>query len=383
MSVKPVYLREIRKTPVYQHQLSTGTGNYNRWSPLVPRDRSVSVGKRRLSDKGDDNLSQGNIAKAPKFDSTVVLDQLKGQETLLKEVKESLGNLDFDTVIGQVLPKQVKDVIVALGKAVNQLLKSQENLTSVLVDVVKVKEIHPHVVVNRGPVEVKVKSKPPPAPVDPKVIGERKVRQAIREAEKKTIIFNLDMGKVPVMNKDTLSRKVTLALGEKASGGEHDYDIRDAEDAIDDILSCSKLEFLGATSKKFYNKKNPNDARNDTFCTIPVRFEFKDKETRFQAEKTLRKVCKVSCAIPYPKKLRTMMDALLTEGKKQYPNSYIRTKVNVDDLTIEAHAKVGDNWIDLGMKTTIPHNICDIVSTDTQVVATQVMATQDEVMCIS
>jgi hypothetical protein len=78
-----------------------------------------------------------------------------------------------------------------------------------------------------------------------------------------------------------------------------------------------------------------------------------------------------------------MLDALLTEGKKQYPNSYIRTKVNVDDLTIEAHAKVGDNWIDLGMKTTIPHNICDLVSTDTQVVATQVMATQDEVMCIS
>jgi hypothetical protein len=277
-----------------------------------------------------------------------------------------------------VLPQQVKDVIVGLGKAVNQLLKSQENLTSVLVDVIKVKEKTPHVVVNRGPAEVKVKSKPPPAPVDPKVIGERKVRQAIREAEKKTIIFNLDMGKVPVMNKDTLSRKVTLALGEKASGGEHDYDIRDAEDAIDDILSCSKLEFLGAASKKFYNKKNPNDVRNDTFCTIPVRFEFKDKETRFQAEKTLRKVCKVSCAIPYPKKLRTMLDTLLTEGKKQYPNSYIRTKVSVDDLTIEAHAKVGDNWIDLGMKTAIPHNICDIISTDTQVVASQ-----DEVMSIS
>jgi hypothetical protein len=55
----------------------------------------------------------------------------------------------------------------------------------------------------------------------------------------------------------------------------------------------------------------------------------------------------------------------------------------VDDLTIEAHAKVGDNWIDLGLKTTIPHNICDQVSTDTQVVSSQVIATQDEVMCVS
>jgi hypothetical protein len=336
-----------------------------------------------LSDKGDDTPSQGNAAKAPRFDSSVVLNQLKGQETLLKEIKDGLGKIDYDTVIGQVLPQQVKDVIVSLGKAVNMLLTSQDNLTSVLVDVVKVKETQTPAIAGRGTGEVKIKSRPIPAPPNPKVVGERKVRQAIREAEKKTIIFNLDMGKVPVMNKDTLSRKVTLALGEKASGGEHDYDIRDAEDAIDDILSCSKLEFLGATSKKFYNKKNPNDARNDTFCTIPVRFEFKDKETRFQAEKTLRKVCKVSCAIPYPKKLRSMMDCMLSEGKKKYPNSYIRTKVNVDDLTIEAHAKVGDNWIDLGLKTNIPHDICDLVSTDEQVAVSQVVASQDEVMCIS
>jgi hypothetical protein len=79
------------------------------------------------------------------------------------------------------------------------------------------------------------------------------------------------------MNKETLSKKVTMALGEKAFSGEHDNDIKDAKEAIDDLLSCSKLEFLGVTSKKFFNKKNVNDIRNDTFCTLPVRFEFKDQ----------------------------------------------------------------------------------------------------------
>jgi hypothetical protein len=125
------------------------------------------------------------------------------------------------------------------------------------------------------------------------------------------------MGKVPTMNKETLSRKVTLtlSLAEKASSGEHDYDIKDVEDAVDDILSCTKLEFLGVTSKKFFNKKNVNDPRNDTFCTLPVRFEFSDKPTRIQAEKTLRKVWKVSCAVPYPKKLRTILDNLVKEVK--------------------------------------------------------------------
>jgi hypothetical protein len=316
--------------------------------------------------------------------------QLKDQDKLLKEVKDGIGKINYDAVIGQVLPQQVKDVIVTLGNAVNQLLVSQENLTSVLVDVVKFKETQNQaaVPIGRGQGEVKVKPKLTPSPADPKAIGERKVMQAIRDAEKKTILFNLDLGKVPVMNKDTLSRKVTLALGEKASGGEHDYDIKDAEDAIDDILSCSKLEFLGATSKKFFNKKNLSDARNDTFCTLPVRFEFKDRETRIQAEKTLRKVCKVSCATPYPKKLRTMLDSMLSEGKKKYPKCFIRTRVSVDDLTAEAHARVGDNWVDLGLKCAIPYDICDQVTiaaqvNPSQVIPSQASQSQDEVMSIS
>jgi hypothetical protein len=216
--------------------------------------------------------------------------------------------------------------------------------------------------------------------VDPTVAAQRKVKQALRDSEKKTLLFNLDMGKVPTMNKDTLSRKVTLALGEKASSGNHDYDIKDAEDAIDDILSCSRLEFLGVTSKKFFNKKNVNDARNDTFCTLPVRFEFKDKETRIQAEKTLRKVCKVSCAVPYPKKLRLLLDSMINEGKKNFPNSFIRTKVDVDNLTIEAHAKTGEGWIDLGLKRDIPLTICDTTGNDLPVVT---VASQSEVMIVS
>jgi hypothetical protein len=123
----------------------------------------VSVGKRRLSDKSDDNLSQGSSAKAPRFDSSVVLGQLKGQEELLREVKDNLGKLNFESVIGQVLPQPVKDVIAALGKAVNMLLKSQENLTSTLIDVVKVKEMPMAATANQNTGEVKVKNNPPPS----------------------------------------------------------------------------------------------------------------------------------------------------------------------------------------------------------------------------
>jgi hypothetical protein len=140
MSVRPFLLKDLKKSAIVQHQLATGNGNYNCWSLLVPRDRSVSVGKRRLSDKSDGPLSQGNAPKAPRFDASVVLGQLKGQETVLSEIEVSLDKISYDTVLGQVLPQQVKDVIVSMGNALNLLLKSQKNLTSVLVDVVKVSE---------------------------------------------------------------------------------------------------------------------------------------------------------------------------------------------------------------------------------------------------
>jgi hypothetical protein len=330
-----------------------------------------------------DNLSQGNVPKTPRFDASVVMGQLKGQDALLKEVKTNLGKVDYDAVIGQVLPQPVKGVIVNLGKALDLLLKSQENLTSALIDAIKVSEdaakSQPKVMEpNRPKGKATVAAPPPP---DPKVTAEKKVKQAIREAEKKTLLFNLDMGKVPTMNKETLSRKVTLALAEKALSGEHDYDIKDAEDAVDDILSCTKLEFLGITSKKFFNKKNVNDDSNDT-CTLPVRFEFPDKPTRIQAEKTLRKVCKVSCAVPYPKKLRTILDNLISEGKVKYPKAFIRTQVNVDQLTVEAHAKSAEGWIDLGLKRDIPLNILDINTEVTALVPVSA-STQDEVMCVS
>jgi len=74
---------------------------------------------------------------------------------------------------------------------------------------------------------------------------------------------------------------------------------------------------------------------------MPVGFDFKDKETRIQAEMSLRKICQVKCTTPYPKKLRALMKTLVDEGKKVAPENFIRTRVNADKLCIDVHAKVG------------------------------------------
>jgi hypothetical protein len=359
MSVKPVLLSELRRTAVQHHQRLVGTGEYNRFSPLSSRPCTFSFGKRKLDPSDNNNV---NSTKAPRYDPSLVFKQLKGQEKVLEDVKGILEQAD--KVELDKLPPEVKEVMGFYGSALKMLLKSQEQLTSTLVDTFATKQ-HLPTIVTSGEVSDKGKQVKPPAPeISPEAEKKRKVKQAIREAEKKTILFNLDLGKAPTMNRDTLAKKVTLALSSKVQAGEHDYDIADAEEVLDDILSCSKLEFLGATTKKFFNKKNVNDVRNDTMCTMPVRFEFKDRVTRIEAETNLRKVCKVSCSVPYPKRLRDILDNLVTQGKKLAPNCFIRTRVNVDTLSIDVHAKTKEGWKDLHLKTCIPLDILDVVSTD-------------------
>ena len=85
--------------------------------------------------------------------------------------------------------------------------------------------------------------------------------------------------------------------------------------------------------------------------------DFKDKETRIQAEISLRKICKVSCSTPYPKNLRSILDGLVKEGKRIALDHFIHTRVNVDKLTINVHAKDDSNWQDLGLSQQIPLDI--------------------------
>jgi hypothetical protein len=75
--------------------------------------------------------------------------------------------------------------------------------------------------------------------------------------------------------------------------------------------------------------------------------------------------------------LRDILDNLVKEGKKVLPNSFIRTRVNVENLTIEVHGKTDKGWQDLNLKCDIPHDICD--NTPTPAVA----AVANEVMCLS
>ena len=337
MSVRPILLKDIRRTAFNTHQQHTGKGNYNRFAPLE-RNRTFSSGKRQLS--ASDGAEAVSV-KTPKLDSNLIFDQLKGQDAIFAEAKTLLdtaiksGEDSFSPTDGGIGTS-----ISCLTKLLALVLKSQENLTSAIIDSAKLSNATTTTVpvtkvanqqVHNSFRDRSNSNRPPPATLSAEEVAVKKVKHAIREAEKKTLVFNLDLGTAPTMNKETLSRKVTMALSTKCSAGGHDYHIGDAEDPL-----------------------------NGKMCTMPVRFDFKDRETRIQAEISLRKICQVRCSTPYPKKLRQLLNKLVTDGKQLVPEKYfIRTRVNVDKLCVDVHARIGDSWKDLALSTKIPLDILD------------------------
>jgi hypothetical protein len=256
----------------------------------------------------------------------------------------------------------MEECINQLLTVVSLLLSHQEGLSSVVVDSLKIPD-PAKTATGTSTTAAKPGQNPGKKPPSPEDVQAKRVRQAINKAEKTTTIFELNMGPVPIINKETLARKVTLALHENATTSEQvssgAISRADAEEMVDDMLTVASLDFLGNGSTKYKNDKAPEDPRIGKMCTLPVKLLFKDKDDRILAEQTLRKLCKVRCSTPYPKKLRKMIKDLVDEGKEKAPGHFIRVRVYSDSLKLEAHASIEGKWVDLKLAKNIPLDILD------------------------
>ena len=333
------------------------------------RERSLSV-KR----KHNNNASYANAAKRaassttvansplPDQSSSTVFDELETVEvniakvsSLCETVEAQLSEANFDPAIistfGEIITalRYVTKIHVGLHKA-SQTLAG--NLTSASAN----PSTRPPVeLVSLGTVSRTTHSQAIPqttqrimrdaTPVSEEDVAKNKFRDAVKEAEKATLIFNLDMGRVPIMNKDTMSKKATGSLIAMAAANEGNSNpSEDAVAAIDDLLSVTEnISFFGATTKSY---KHPTDPASAAFCTVPVKYTFRDKDTRARAENVLRSKCNVKCSTPYPAVLRECIKIAINSGKAARPGSFVR--VNVDSkafcLRLAWRAKSEQNW---------------------------------------
>ena len=337
------------------------------------RNRSLSV-KR----KNDDNLSYANAAKRngasapaanpePPLDHAPVFSEIETTElniakarSICESVETALNQSNIDPAIISLFG----DIIAILSLTI----KSQESLCTASKLVASTRNpcqplaqpsyARPPVALvtlnssTRPSRSTIPQSAPAPprerSPLSEEETAKLKFREAVKDAEKSTLVFNLDMGRVPIMNKSTMSRKATgslLAKAATAEGSPGSIPSEDAVAAIDDLLSVTEnMSFFGATTKTY---RNPSDPDSAAFCTVPVKYTFRDKETRIRAENILRNTCKIQCSTPYPVVLRECIKQAVASGKIARPESFVRVNVDTANLCLKLawRAKDESQWI--------------------------------------
>jgi hypothetical protein len=195
-----------------------------------------------------------------------------------------------------------------------------------------------------------------------------KFKEAIKDAERSTLLFNLDMGKVPLMSKETMNRKATLALAAMAAKKEKKNTSIPSEDAVAAIDDCLRattgMDFFGATTKTY---KHPTDPNNGAYCTVPVRYQFKDRDDKARAEKILRDLCDVHCATPYPIMVRDCMKQIIAKVKGEFPDNLIKVTVDCSSMRFKIARKERGNgkdvmpWIPYKQTIPIPDEALDVM----------------------
>jgi hypothetical protein len=99
--------------------------------------------------------------------------------------------------------------------------------------------------------------------------------------------------------------------------------------------------------------------------TVPVKYEFKDRETKFAAEKILKATCGINCSTPYLTLVRECIRQIVEEVKKDYPDNFIRVTLDTNNMVFKVARRPPKDAPDNGWKygkvdVPIPESALDI-----------------------
>jgi hypothetical protein len=178
--------------------------------------------------------------------------------------------------------------------------------------------------------------KPTPAP------GLKELKEGLEKADKESILFDANLGNVTLANRQALATAFSVGL-RNAAVEKAKADGKDPTEAVrimDDVLSCvNDMDFVGASSKKFISK-NVNDDKNNTFCTMPIRFKFDDRSTRIHFESSIKSICGLRAAISLPRAIREEQKAFQQAVKSKYPDEIVTIRVDTRNQLLQAYRKL-------------------------------------------
>jgi hypothetical protein len=172
--------------------------------------------------------------------------------------------------------------------------------------------------------------------------GMAELRVALTAAEKSAVIFDADLGPSPVANQAILNgafaaglKTATIRVAEN-SGGDVSENIR----VVNDALSCAdNMEFLGQSTVRKIDNRDPKNPKTLSYCSMPIRIDFPDRNTRIHFERTVRKHCELKASISLPKPIRQMQSAFLAAMRACNPGKIVMVRPDVPSLSFVAFLK--------------------------------------------
>jgi len=129
----------------------------------------------------------------------------------------------------------------------------------------------------------------------------------------------------------------------------------DAIDAIDDVISTAKkMSFIGKATRSVRNSKDKS--LNGAYMTIPVKYEFADRGTKFFCDEVLRKTCNAQLTVPYPAILREGIKQIVEKYKGDFPDYLIKVLVDTRRMQFKVSRRLtkDSEWIKIPDRIPIP-----------------------------
>jgi hypothetical protein len=313
------------------------------------RGRSYSV-KRKRTDNEIDNVFDRSVEypplnppERPQLDIEKVKGLMVSAGSAAEEVRPLLDDPDTDPKIKN-LGRLTLSILDALGAVIESGLAPM-SATGIFIGGV-----------GKGGATA------PPVPTKPMVApGTKELRESMARADCESIMFEVNLGNNTMANRTGLANAFSNAIRKAAidSATATGKDPAETVRVMDDTLSCVQdMEFIGSSSQKFTSKKQ-GDSRNNTFCTMPIKFKFEDRNSRIHFEKTMRDNCNLRAGISLPKPVRLEQAAFLTSLRERYPNDAITVRPDTRSCSLYALRKEGGEgpWITCQERLTLSPGI--------------------------
>ena len=180
-----------------------------------------------------------------------------------------------------------------------------------------------------------------PAP-PPKPTGERELREAMERADTESVLYDAHLGYASTFNRNRLSANLSAGLKSAAitKATLAEGDVAEAVRVLDDAFSgVVDVDFLGQASSAYHNRRRADDAKNGTFCTMPVKLRFSDRDSRIFFENTVRNVADLKATQSFPKQIRAEMKAFMARVQMDNPGKIVMIRPDVRTLRLNAFIK--------------------------------------------